>query len=57
MKKVYEDATSALDGVLRDGMMLMAGGFGLCGIPENSIDAVQGDWCERSDGRFQQCRC
>ena len=31
--KVYGDAASALDGVLRDGMTIMAGGFGLCGIP------------------------
>ena len=33
MKKVYPDATTALAGLLRDGMMIMAGGFGLCGIP------------------------
>ncbi len=41
MKKVYADATSALAGVLRDGMTVMAGGFGLCGIPEVLIDAVR----------------
>ncbi|WP_342235844.1 CoA transferase subunit A [Inquilinus sp. OTU3971] len=40
MKKVYPDATAALAGVLRDGMMVMAGGFGLCGIPEKLIDAI-----------------
>ena len=40
VKKVYPDATAALDGVLSDGMMLMSGGFGLCGIPEALIDAV-----------------
>jgi acyl CoA:acetate/3-ketoacid CoA transferase alpha subunit len=41
MKKVYGDATSALAGVLKDGMTIMAGGFGLCGIPEVLIDAVR----------------
>ncbi|MGK9166828.1 CoA transferase subunit A [Inquilinus limosus] len=40
MKKVYPDATAALAGVLRDGMVIMAGGFGLCGIPEKLIDAI-----------------
>ena len=38
--KVYSDAASALDGLLRDGMTMMAGGFGLCGIPENLILAL-----------------
>jgi len=41
MNKVYNDAISALDGVLKDGMTIMAGGFGLCGIPENLILAVR----------------
>jgi 3-oxoacid CoA-transferase subunit A len=41
MKKVYPDATAALAGVLRDGMTIMAAGFGLCGIPETLIDAVR----------------
>lgn len=40
MGKDYKDAQSALDGVLFDGMTIMAGGFGLCGIPENSIEAI-----------------
>jgi 3-oxoacid CoA-transferase subunit A len=40
LKKVYSDAASALDGVVRDDMVLMSGGFGLCGIPENLIDAL-----------------
>lgn len=35
--KVYSDANSALKGLLRDNMTIMSGGFGLCGIPENSI--------------------
>ena len=38
--KVYADAAAALRGVLEDGMTLMCGGFGACGIPENLIDAV-----------------
>ncbi|MFB9268135.1 CoA transferase subunit A [Bradyrhizobium erythrophlei] len=41
MKKVYSDAASALAGLLQDGMTIMAGGFGLCGIPEVLIDAVR----------------
>ncbi|MEO0957214.1 MAG: CoA transferase subunit A [Pseudomonadota bacterium] len=41
MKKVYADATIALDGVLFDGMTIAAGGFGLCGIPENLISAIK----------------
>ncbi len=40
MKKVYPDAASALKGLLRDGMTIAAGGFGLCGIPENFIQAL-----------------
>jgi 3-oxoacid CoA-transferase subunit A len=38
--KVYPDAASALRGVIRDGITLMCGGFGLCGIPERLIDAL-----------------
>ena len=41
MKKVYSDAREALDGLLVDGMTIAAGGFGLCGIPENLIDAIK----------------
>ena len=41
MRKIYPDAAAALDGLLHDGMTLCAGGFGLCGIPERLIDAVQ----------------
>jgi 3-oxoacid CoA-transferase subunit A len=40
MKKVVNSAAEALDGVLFDGMTIMAGGFGLCGIPEKLIDAI-----------------
>ncbi len=39
--KVYDDAAGALEGVLRDGMTLMCGGFGLCGIPEKLITALR----------------
>ena len=41
MKKVYGSAAEALDGLLRDGMFIAAGGFGLCGIPELLIDAIR----------------
>lgn len=40
MKKVYASADAALDGLLRDGMLIAAGGFGLCGIPELLIDGI-----------------
>ena len=40
MKKVYPNANAALDGLLFDDMTLAAGGFGLCGIPENLIGAL-----------------
>jgi len=39
--KVFPDARSALQGILFDGMTIMAGGFGLCGIPENLIAALR----------------
>ena len=41
MKKIYPDAAAALEGLLFDGMHLCVGGFGLCGIPERLIDAIQ----------------
>jgi 3-oxoacid CoA-transferase subunit A len=41
MKKVYATAEEALAGVTRDGMMIMAGGFGLCGVPETLIEALR----------------
>jgi 3-oxoacid CoA-transferase subunit A len=41
MNKVYADPKSALAGLLKDGMMIMAGGFGLCGIPETLILAIR----------------
>lgn len=41
MRKLYPDARSALEGLTFDGMTVMAGGFGLCGIPENLIAALR----------------
>jgi 3-oxoacid CoA-transferase subunit A len=41
MNKVYASAKDALAGVLRDGMTIMSGGFGLCGIPETLIEALR----------------
>ncbi len=41
MKKVYGSAAEALKGLLHDNMLIAAGGFGLCGIPENLIAAIR----------------
>jgi len=41
MQKIYPDAAAALDGLLFDGMTICSGGFGLCGVPERLIDAIQ----------------
>ena len=41
MKKLYPNAAAALDGVLRDGILIASGGFGLCGIPERLLDAIR----------------
>ncbi len=41
MNKVYPDAKSALEGLLKDGMTIMSGGFGLCGIAETLSDAIR----------------
>ncbi|MEM9532252.1 MAG: CoA transferase subunit A [Pseudomonadota bacterium] len=40
MNKIYPDAASALDGLVADGLTILAGGFGLCGIPENLIQGL-----------------
>src|SRR6201995_4119063 len=47
MKKIYPDAAAALAGLLFDGMTICAGGFGLCGIPERLIDAIQASGVKR----------
>ena len=41
MKKIYGSASEALDGLLFDGMFIAAGGFGLCGLPENLLQAIR----------------
>ena len=41
MNKLYPSAAAALDGIIRDGMTLAVGGFGLCGIPEALIEALR----------------
>ncbi|WP_027168783.1 CoA transferase subunit A [Mesorhizobium sp. WSM3224] len=41
MNKVHNDASSALEGLLFDGMLIAAGGFGLCGIPELLIGGIR----------------
>lgn len=41
MKKIFGSATEALEGVLSDGMLIAAGGFGLCGIPELLLQAIK----------------
>ena len=40
-QKIYANAEAALSGLLRDGMLIASGGFGLCGIPERLLDAVR----------------
>ena len=56
MQKIYPDAAAALDGLLRDGMTIAAGGFGLCGIPERLIDAIRRERGQGPDHRLEQCR-
>ena len=41
MRKIFPDAASALEGLTFDGMTVMSGGFGLCGIPEHLIAALR----------------
>ena len=41
MKKLYPDAKAALDGLLKNDLLIASGGFGLCGIPERLLDAVR----------------
>ncbi len=41
MSKIYPNAKAALEGLLRNDLTIMAGGFGLCGIPEHSISAIK----------------
>src|SRR5688500_7379090 len=41
MNKLFPNAAAALDGLLRDGMLIAAGGFGLCGMPERLLETIQ----------------
>src|ERR1700685_2593882 len=41
MNKLYRSAEEALHGITRDGMILAVGGFGLCGIPEQLLEALR----------------
>src|SRR6478736_3339250 len=41
MQKLYPDAAAALDGLLKNGMLVASGGFGLCGVPERLLEAIQ----------------
>ncbi len=41
MNKLYPSAEAALDGLLKDGLLIASGGFGLCGLPERLLDAVR----------------
>lgn len=41
MSKIYPNAAAALEGVIKDDLLIAAGGFGLCGIPERLLDAIQ----------------
>lgn len=41
MKKLFPDARAALDGLLRDDILIASGGFGLCGIPDRLLDAIR----------------
>ena len=41
MNKLYPDAAAALDGLLKDDMLIASGGFGLCGVPERLLDAIR----------------
>jgi 3-oxoacid CoA-transferase subunit A len=41
VQKIHPDAATALDGLLFEGMTIVAGGFGLCGIPETLIEAIR----------------
>ena len=56
MKKVYPDAKAALAGLLKDGMLICAGGFGLCGIPETLITRHPRLRGEEPHHRLQQRR-
>jgi 3-oxoacid CoA-transferase subunit A len=41
MKKLYPNSSAALDGILKNDMLIASGGFGLCGLPERLLDAIR----------------
>ena len=47
MQKLYSDAAAALEGLLRDDMVIASGGFGLCGVPERLLDAIRDSGVQR----------
>jgi 3-oxoacid CoA-transferase subunit A len=55
--KTVQDATAALEGVLVDGMTIMAGGFGLCGVPENLIAAIRASGVKNLTIISNNCGC
>ena len=55
-RKIHPDARSALAGLLREGMMVMSGGLGLCGIPSLLIEAVRQDDRVACDLWDETCR-
>ena len=56
MDKRVANADAAIER-LRDGMTILMGGFGVCGIPENLIEALRRKGHQGFDGGFKQCRC
>ena len=56
INKVVTDADEAIRDIA-DGMTLMLGGFGLCGIPENCIKALVKERNKEPNLYFKQCRC
>ena len=56
MNKIYPDATAALAGLLHDGMTICCGGFGLSGMPERLIDAIEASGGQGPHDRQQQRR-
>jgi len=56
MNKVVKGADEAICDI-KDGMTLMLGGFGLCGLPENCIAALVRKGVNRLNLHIKQCRC
>ena len=56
VNKIYPDAKAALAGLLHDGMTIMSGGFGLCGIPAVLIDAIHNSGVEAASPQLLEQR-